>query len=113
MTESIATASFHKVCRVGTIKIYSTRRSDLFIRIQYTGGNLSITGVEGPLKSGNAAGGCGQIDMHYAHRDPAHDDKRNEHLIQASDIKFATGWNAEMWLDLGTTYLTHQPSKFA
>lgn len=33
----------------------------VFVAIKYKEGKLSITGVEGPTKSGNARGGCGQI----------------------------------------------------
>lgn len=36
----------------------------VFIRIQFDGRRLSMTGVEGPKSNGNAAGGAGQIDMH-------------------------------------------------
>lgn len=33
----------------------------VFIKIEWNGSNLSITGVEGPDKFGNCSGGCGQI----------------------------------------------------
>lgn len=36
----------------------------VFVKVEYRDGRLSITGVEGPLSSGNCLGGCGQIDMH-------------------------------------------------
>lgn len=35
-----------------------------FVTVEYTGGRLSITGVEGPLLNGNCIGACGQIEMH-------------------------------------------------
>jgi hypothetical protein len=39
-------------------------------------GRFSISGVIGPLPSGNALGGCGQIDMEFAHRNDNDNDKR-------------------------------------
>ena len=37
------------------------RAYNVFVRIEYKSGKLSITGVEGPLANGNAKGSCGQI----------------------------------------------------
>jgi hypothetical protein len=34
-----------------------------YCKIKFIDGNLSITGVEGPLPNGNCIGGCGQIIM--------------------------------------------------
>ena len=46
-------------CRV---QVYQTRMSNVFVHVTFSErGRLSITGVIGPKKSGNAAGGCGQI----------------------------------------------------
>ena len=39
--------------------------SPVFVEIKYSDGKLSITGVEGPTRSGNCIGSCGQIDMNY------------------------------------------------
>ena len=38
-----------------------SRRGNVFIKINYINGKLSISGVEAPLSSGNCLGGCGQI----------------------------------------------------
>jgi hypothetical protein len=55
---------FTKVVRIGTARTYGGRAYSVYCEIEYKGGKLSITGVEGPLASGNCLGGCGQIDMH-------------------------------------------------
>ena len=48
------------------------RNFRVFIKIELTNdGRLSISGVEGPLKSGNCLGGCGQIDIHLKTEDPS------------------------------------------
>ncbi|MBK9272780.1 MAG: hypothetical protein IPM48_14440 [Saprospiraceae bacterium] len=57
---------------------------------------LSISGVIGPRKSGNADGSCGQIDMDFWHRDGKY---RDDKLIKPKDIKFSEGWDAIKWLD--------------
>ncbi len=49
----------------------------VFYRIKFDGRRLSITGVEGPLKSGDCRGGCGQI-------------------IDAEITKLASGWTDTM-----------------
>lgn len=55
----------------------------------------------GPRISGNAAGGCGQIDMEFAHRNPADNDARCAScLIKPEDICFARGWDADKLLTL-------------
>lgn len=72
--------SFTKTVRIGTTKpgIVCGRAVSVFCKIKFEGGRLSISGVEGPLASGNALGGCGQIDMHL----------RAEHFGT-----FAPGWS--------------------
>lgn len=47
------------------------RRARVFVFIEYKDGKLSISGVEGPLKSGNCMGSCGQIIMSM--REPDYD----------------------------------------
>lgn len=47
-----------KTIRIGTGPYGST-----FCRIEFNDGKLSITGVEGPKRNGNARGSCGQIIM--------------------------------------------------
>ena len=59
--------SIDKVVRIGTSKTHNGRRLapySVFCRIQFDGKKLSITGVEGPLRNGNAVGSCGQINMY-------------------------------------------------
>jgi len=67
----------NKTIRLGTVAV-GRRAASVFCRIKIEDGKLSISGVEGPLPSGNALGSCGQIDMH----------------LKASSFKtFAPGWN--------------------
>lgn len=88
-----------KVVRIGTVES-GGRRASVYARISYDdAGKLSISGVIGPLLSGNALGGCGQIDTDFAHRNPADDDRRVSNPIKPEDIRFAPGWNREKWLD--------------
>ena len=49
-------AVFEKVLHIGTCA-----DGDVFIEVKWTGTRLSITGVEGPKRNGDARGGCGQI----------------------------------------------------
>lgn len=51
---------FVKIIRPGTVNV-GRRNVSLFIKIKWDGRRLSITGVEGPTASGNAAGSCGQV----------------------------------------------------
>ncbi len=56
--------TFKKIVRPGTIKVTNTHRVAIFCKIEIReGGELSITGVEGPRANGDAVGGCGQIVM--------------------------------------------------
>jgi hypothetical protein len=50
-----------KVVRLGASQTYGGRWFNIFARIKIKEGRLSITGVEGPLASGDALGSCGQI----------------------------------------------------
>ena len=53
---------FEKVVNPGRFMPYANNRQyPVFMRITYKEGSLSISGVEGPSRSGNASGGCGQI----------------------------------------------------
>jgi hypothetical protein len=71
----------------------------IFCKVKYEGGELSISGVIGPKRNGDAWGGCGQIDMEFSHRNPADDDKRYQRPVKPSDLTFAPGWTAETWWD--------------
>lgn len=51
---------FVKIIRPGTVNV-GRRNVSLFIKIKWDGRRLSITGVEGPTASGNAAGSSGQV----------------------------------------------------
>jgi hypothetical protein len=77
---TIATDNFRKVVRLGTARTYNNRAYSIYCEIEYENGRLSISGVEGPTRGGNAIGGCGQIDNHL--RDELH------------TITPAPGWDA-------------------
>ena len=68
-----------RIIRIGK----SSETGNIFCEIEYTDGNLSISGVEGPWTSGNCKGGCGQIVMHM--------DKQ-----YFEGMKFAPGWNKKL-----------------
>jgi len=57
--------NFRKVLRPGTRKTHNGRGYSVFLKVEYNDGRLSISGVEGPLPSGNCLGSCGQIDMSW------------------------------------------------
>ena len=67
--------NFRKVVRLGTT--HAPAPYSIYCRIEMKDNRLSISGVEGPLRSGNARGGCGQIEGHL----------KPEHIN-----KFAPGW---------------------
>lgn len=69
----------HKIVRIGTRKAYGGRSYSVYCEINIKDGCLSITGVEGPLPSGNCLGGCGQIVMDGLEMD-----------------SYAPGWDAEL-----------------
>jgi len=90
-----------RVFRIGKYTpSWRKRPADIFIKAEVKEGELTISGVIGPLPSGNAVGGCGQINMEFAHRDPDDNDKRYDYPIQPEAITFAPGWDREKWLDL-------------
>lgn len=86
--------------RIGSIPYGGKWRVDVFLKAEVDGDKLSITGVIGPKSNGDADGGCGQISMEFAHRDPTHNYKRYSRLITPDQIQFAPGWSAAQWLDL-------------
>jgi hypothetical protein len=65
---------FHKVVRIGR-----GPSGDVFCKIEVTEGRLSISGVEGPKRNGDARGSAGQIEMH-----------------EWNISEYAPGWNAEL-----------------
>ena len=54
-----------KVVRIGSVKTYGGRWASVFCSIEYKNGRLSISGVVGPLHSGNCLGSCGQIIVNW------------------------------------------------
>lgn len=87
-----------KIINPGIIDTGNGRRANFFCKVEIKNGRLSISGVIGPLRSGNALGGCGQIDMEFEHRNPDDNDSRYSCHIKADEIKFSYGWNKEIWL---------------
>lgn len=53
--------NFYKVVNPGRVLI-GKQRANIFCKIQIEDGELSISGVEGPLSNGDARGSCGQIN---------------------------------------------------
>jgi hypothetical protein len=99
--------NFVKIVHPADMFVYASRRSPIFCQIKWQDGKLSITGVVGPERGGNAAGGCGQIDMEFAHRDPKDDDKRYHSLTKPSDLRFTKGWNTDLWFDFLSAWKTY------
>ena len=89
-----------KICRIGTVEARPGKWASVYISITFVDGKLSISGVIGPTRGGNAIGSAGQIDTDFAHRNSAQDDQRNTALIKPHKIHFAKGWNARQWLTL-------------
>ena len=52
--------NFQKVVRLGVLR---DPQCNVYCKIEYTNGRLSIMGVEGPTRNGNAVGGCGQLSL--------------------------------------------------
>ncbi len=100
-TNKRKTNKMQKTMRIGTVKVSGNGvRSDLFIKAEIEDGKLSISGVIGPKSNGDARGGCGQICMEFAHRNPQDNDGRTTKPIKPEEIEFAAGWTADRWLDL-------------
>lgn len=69
-----------KIVRLGTAPAgYPAKPYSIFCKIEYKNGKLSINGVHGPTRDGNAHGSCGQINM----------------SLSASDIAPAPDWTTE------------------
>jgi hypothetical protein len=63
---------FVKVINPGKVKVFD-RLHEVFVRIEFKGGELILRGVIGPRHNGNCAGDCGQIvgklrDIQVRHR---------------------------------------------
>lgn len=92
-----------KVIRPCTVK-EGNRRASVFIEITYDNKRLSLHGVIGPLPSGNALGGCGQIQGHFSPPDEEDYDNpeyfewvQKYHAEVMESITFAPYWNMEMF----------------
>jgi hypothetical protein len=85
-----------KIINPGKINI-NGRLYDVFCRVEIKDGKLSISDVEGPFKSGNCKGSCGQILMGYRRRNPEQEDKRYGYKTDIAE--FSNGWNREKWFD--------------
>ncbi len=92
----------YKIMRIGTIQIneQSAEQANVYFKAEFKGGKFSMSGVVGPLSSGNCLGGCGQINMEFKHRNNEDDDKRYNKLITPQDITFAPGWDKEKLFDV-------------
>lgn len=74
--------TLNKVIRIG-----SGAYGNVFCKIEYKAGRLSITGVEGPKRNGDAIGGCGQI------------------IMREWGIKtYAPGWTAQLEAEFRTVW---------
>lgn len=93
--------SLLKICRPATVPCHGKiLPAQLFVKIGYADGKLSISGVIGPKHNGDAFGGCGQIDMEFAHRRAVNNDRRYKNPIEPENMVFAAGWDKDKWLDL-------------
>jgi hypothetical protein len=71
-----------------TIRIGKLPEGNLFAKIELEKGNLSISGVIGPMKNGNSRGSCGQIIIEFKEYD-----KRGYYTLD--DISPAPQWTPE------------------
>ena len=87
-----------KVINPGSIEI-DGKRAEIFCKVEMTDEKISISGVIGPKRNGDALGSCGQIDMEFKHKETKDDDKRYTNLITPEEIIFNDGWNESKWFD--------------
>lgn len=66
------------------IRIGKGQSDNVFCKIEFKDGRLSISGVEGPTSNGDCKGGCGQIVM-----------SMTEEKGYFGRFEFAPGWNLE------------------
>ena len=90
---------FKRILNPGLVPCGRPIKKPMFCKVEIEDGRLSISGVIDPWENGNCGGGCGQIDMEFSHRDPAHDDKRTHQPIKPEQIDFSDGWNRDLWLE--------------
>ena len=82
---------FTKVIQPAVGKTYNGRAMPIFCKIIWQEGRLSITGVEGPLRSGNALGGRGQITTNL--RETLDDLTYNEGWDRDKMLAFLAIWS--------------------
>ena len=63
------TVSLHKTLRLGTSQTIGGRYYSIYAKATIQDGKLTISGVEGPLPSGNAIGSCGQLTLNIENLD--------------------------------------------
>ena len=89
--------NFTKIIHPADLTDENRRPLPIFCNIKYINECLSITGVIGPTRDGNAKGGCGQIDTEFGHKNPAQNDKRITHPVPPERLAFAPGWSIDLW----------------
>jgi hypothetical protein len=89
---------FTKIVRPGMVELRPDYWRSFYCKIRFESGRLSISGVIDPRRGGHSGGGCGQIDMEFEHRNPAHNDSRYSNRIRPDQIRYAEGWDSEKWL---------------
>ncbi len=52
---------FNRILNPVTFEDYNGKRYPVFVRVEWNGKALSLSGVEGPTSNGNCRGSCGQI----------------------------------------------------
>lgn len=77
----------NKIVRIGTLPAgYPARRVDVFAKIEFKDGKLSISGTVGPMSNGDAHGSSGQFIMSFKE----YDDRGHDTL---ANIEPAPGWD--------------------
>jgi hypothetical protein len=100
--------NFGKVIHPYNIKYnYQKRSFPVFITIKFENGELNITGVEGPLPSGNCKGGCGQIDIGFDYHNIDHYAKDWDVKMLSKLLKIWDQWH----LNYRHAECEHQESK--
>ena len=78
-----------RILRIGTIADgYPQAQRDIFAKVEFTDGKLSISGVIGPKGNGDAHGSCGQFIIGFKEYD-----HRGHHTL--ADVTPAPNWTAE------------------
>lgn len=67
-------------CKMGLYE--GTKKYQVYCKIEFKEGVLTISGVHGPYTSGDCTGSCGQIQ---------------DELLQSEDVTFNKGWNKAIY----------------